>query len=50
MYQYIAITLMGSIIKSEEHFQMDEEFDNKVGAVQHNEDYGHCVGLLIMTE
>ena len=26
---------------------MDEEFNNKVGAVQHNEDHGLCVGLLI---
>ena len=26
---------------------MDEEFNNKVAAVQHNEDRGHCVGLLI---
>ena len=26
---------------------MDEEINNKVAAVQHNEDRGHCVGLLI---
>ena len=26
---------------------MDEEINNKVAAVQHNEDLGHCVGSLI---
>ena len=39
---------MGNLSKGEEHFWMDEEFDYKVGGVQHNKDFGHCVGLLIM--
>ena len=43
----MAITQLANIVKSEEHLQMDDDFDNEVGPAQHNEDdYDQHVDLL----